>query len=163
MFWDKIAIAFSIVIALLLVALSFVGYLLNDTYKALKTAEVRVEECLVSLESLNATIAKANAQIAQLKVDAKNYNYTKNKLQAELNKVYEEFNGATSCKGIVTNIVHTFETMEIRLREVEEMIEVNEALLPPHIRQFHDDIDSKPTYILTNHTQSNMTPYFKRR
>lgn len=162
MIWDKIAISLAIVCALLVAALGWVGYMLNSTYKQIAREQVKVKECLVSLEDLNAALAKSNAAIAQLQIDAKNYKYSKQKLQTELNKVYEEFNGATSCQGIVNNIGHSFDLMINRLKEVEEEIEVNEALLPPHIREYIDDIDSKPSYTLNQRVNSNNTPYFKR-
>lgn len=162
MIWDKIAISLAIVCALLVAALGVAGYIVNDTYKQIAREQVKVKECLVSLEDLNAALAKSNAAIAQLQIDAKNYKYSKDKLQAELNNVYEEFNGATSCQGIVNNISHSFDLMINRLKDIEEEIEINEALLPPHIRQFIDDIDSKPSYTLNQHTNYNMTPYLKR-
>lgn len=162
MIWDKIAISLAIVSALLVAALGWCGYMLNDTYKQIAREQVKVKECLVSLEDLNAALAKSNAAIKQLEIDAKNYKYSKNKLQLELNKVYEEFNGATSCQGIVNNIGHSFDIMINRLKDLESDIEINEALLPPHIREYIDDIDSKPSYTLNQHTQSNMTPYLKR-
>lgn len=163
MIWDKVAISLAIVCALLVAALGWVGYILNDTYKQVAKEQVRTQECLVSLEDLNAALAKSNAAIKQLEIDAKNYKYSKNKLQLELNKVYEEFNGATTCQGIVNNITHSFDIMINRLKDLEDEIEINEALLPPHIRQFIEDIDSKPSYTLNQHTKSNMTPYLKRR
>lgn len=119
MITDKIAIALGIVCALLVIGISIVGWLLNSTYKQLAAEEVKVKECIVSLEELNRAIAKANASIKQLEIESKNYRISKQKLQTELNKIYEGFNGATSCKGIITNVDKSFQLMMNRLYDLE--------------------------------------------
>ena len=119
MITDKIAIALGIVCALLVIGISAVGWLLNSTYKQLAAEEVKVKECIVSLEELNRAIAKANASIKQLEIESKNYRISKQKLQNELNKIYEGFNGATSCKGIITNVDKSFQLMMNRLYDLE--------------------------------------------
>lgn len=119
MITDKIAIALGIVCVLLVIGISTIGWLLNSTYKQLAAEEVKVKECIVSLEELNRAIAKANASIKQLEIESKNYRISKQKLQNELNKIYEGFNGATSCKGIITNIDKSFQLMMNRLYDLE--------------------------------------------
>lgn len=119
MITDKIAIALGIVCALLVIGISAIGWLLNSTYKQLAAEEVKVKECIVSLEELNRAIAKANASIKQLEIESKNYRISKQKLQNELNKIYEGFNGATSCKGIITNVDKSFQLMMNRLYDLE--------------------------------------------
>ena len=119
MITDKIAIALGIVCALLVIGISATGWLLNSTYKQLAAEEVKVKECIVSLEELNRAIAKANASIKQLEIESKNYGISKQKLQNELNKIYEGFNGATSCKGIITNVDKSFQLMMNRLYDLE--------------------------------------------
>lgn len=119
MITDKIAIALGIVCALLVIGISAIGWLLNSTYKQLAAEEVKVKECIVSLEELNRAIAKANASIKQLEIESKNYGISKQKLQNELNKIYEGFNGATSCKGIITNVDKSFQLMMNRLYDLE--------------------------------------------
>lgn len=119
MITDKIAIALGIVCALLVIGISAIGWLLNSTYKQLAAEEVKVKECIVSLEELNRAIAKANASIKQLEIESKNYRISKQKLQNEVNKIYEGFNGATSCKGIITNVDKSFQLMMNRLYDLE--------------------------------------------
>lgn len=119
MITDKIAIALGIVCALLVMGISAIGWLLNSTYKQLAAEEVKVKECIVSLEELNRAIAKANASIKQLEIESKNYRISKQKLQNEVNKIYEGFNGATSCKGIITNVDKSFQLMMNRLYDLE--------------------------------------------
>ena len=119
MITDKIAIALGIVCVLLVIGISTIGWLLNSTYKQLAVEEVKVKECIVSLEELNRAIAKANASIKQLEIESKNYRISKQKLQNELNKIYEGFNGATSCKGIITNVDKSFQLMMNRLYDLE--------------------------------------------
>ena len=119
MITDKIAIALGIVCALLVIGISAIGWLLNSTYKQLAAEEVKAKECIVSLEELNRAIAKANASIKQLEIESKNYRISKQKLQNELNKIYEGFNGATSCKGIITNVDKSFQLMMNRLYDLE--------------------------------------------
>ena len=119
MITDKIAIALGIVCVLLVIGISTIGWLLNSTYKQLAVEEVKVKECIVSLEELNRAIAKANASIKQLEIESKNYRISKQKLQNELNKIYEGFNGATSCKGIITNVNKSFQLMMNRLYDLE--------------------------------------------
>ena len=119
MITDKIAIALGIVCVLLVIGISTIGWLLNSTYKQLAAEEVKVKECIVSLEELNRAIAKANASIKQLEIESKNYRISKQKLQNELNKIYEGFNGATSCKGIITNVDKSFQLMMNRLYDLE--------------------------------------------
>ena len=116
---DKIAIALGIVCALLVIGISAIGWVLNSTYKQLAAEEVKVKECIVSLEELNRAIAKANASIKQLEIESKNYRISKQKLQNEVNKIYEGFNGATSCKGIITNVDKSFQLMMNRLYDLE--------------------------------------------
>ena len=127
MITDKIAIALGIVCALLVIGISTIGWLLNSTYKQLAAEEVKVKECIVSLEELNRAIAKANASIKQLEIESKNYRISKQKLQNELNKIYEGFNGATSCKGIITNVDKSFQLMMNRLYDLETQI-ISEGL-----------------------------------
>ena len=119
MITDKIAIALGIVCVLLVIGISTIGWLLNSTYKQLAAEEVKVKECIVSLEELNRAIAKANASIKQLEIESKNYRISKQKLQNEVNKIYEGFNGATSCKGIITNVDKSFQLMMNRLYDLE--------------------------------------------
>ena len=119
MITDKIAIALGIVCALLVIGISAIGWLLNSTYKQLAAEEVKVKECIVSLEELNRAIAKANASIKQLEIESKNYGISKQKLQNELNKIYEGFNGATYCKDIITNVDKSFQLMMNRLYDLE--------------------------------------------
>lgn len=154
---SKITIAFGIVIAILLVALGYCGYVIQSTYEKLAIERVRANECLTSLSDLNEALNKANAAVEKLKIDAKNYKYSKQKLQSELNKVYEDFNGATTCQGIISNIDYTFMIMINRLKEIEQEIEINEVT-----SQWMNDYSLMPTYRLSEYTKSNQFPYLKR-
>lgn len=154
---SKITIAFGIVIAILLVALGYCGYVIQSTYEKLAIERVRTNECLTSLSDLNEALNKANAAVEKLKIDAKNYKYSKQKLQSELNKVYEDFNGATTCQGIISNIDYTFMIMINRLKEIEQEIEINEVT-----SQWMNDYSLMPTYRLSEYTKSNQFPYLKR-
>lgn len=122
----KIYIILGTTIAGLVIALSVIWWQLIQSYKLIAIEKVKVQECLVSLEDLNKAIAKSNHALKQLEIEAKNYKYSRNKLKSELDKVYENFNGATSCKGIITNVDKSFQLMIQRLHEVEaQLIEEN--------------------------------------
>lgn len=157
MLQSKLTIAFGIVIIVLLTAIGYCGYLIQSTYEKLAKERVKTEECLTSLSDLNEALNKANEAVNKLKIDAKNYKYSKQKLQSELNKIYENFNGATTCQGIVSNIDYTFMIMVNRLKEIEQEIEINEVT-----SQWMNDYSLMPTYRLSQHVPSNQFPYLKR-
>lgn len=111
------------IIVILIVILSIVWYNLIASYKVIVQEQVKVQECITSLEDLNRAIAKSNAALKQLEIQSKNYKYSRDKLKAELDKIYEHYTGATTCQGIITNVDKSFQLMIERLHEVESTLQ----------------------------------------
>mgnify|MGYP006972511656 CR=1 FL=1 len=111
------------IIVILIVILSIVWYNLIASYKVIAQEQVKVQECITSLEDLNRAIAKSNAALKQLEIQSKNYKYSRDKLKAELDKIYESYTGATTCQGIITNVDKSFQLMIERLHEVESTLQ----------------------------------------
>lgn len=120
---SKIYAILGSIIAILVILLSIIWYNLIASYKVIAEEQVKVQECITSLESLNRAIAKSNAALKQLEIQSRHYKYSRDKLKAELDKIYENYTGATTCQGIISNVDKSFQLMIERLHEVEATLQ----------------------------------------
>lgn len=120
---SKIYTILGSIIAILVILLSIIWYNLIASYKVIAEEQVKVQECITSLEDLNRAIAKSNAALKQLEIQSRNYKYSRDKLKAELDKIYENYTGATTCQGIISNVDKSFQLMIERLHEVEATLQ----------------------------------------
>lgn len=120
---SKIYAILGSIIAILVILLSIIWYSLIASYKVIAEEQVKVQECITSLEDLNRAIAKSNAALKQLEIQSRNYKYSRDKLKAELDKIYESYTGATTCQGIISNVDKSFQLMIERLHDVEATLQ----------------------------------------